>query len=66
MAACLPSPLALGARLHAQTPAGPQVVVSPSSDLHDQQEVHVVLSGFGQDDRVHLSECPTVSNVAVA
>ena len=44
----------------------PRVVVSPVGVVHDQQDVRVALSGFGPDDRVHLSECPTASDVALA
>src|SRR6266436_2799412 len=66
LAAWVLSPLAAGAGRNAQTPAGPRVVVSPVGDLHHHQSVRVALSGFGPDDRVHLSECPTASDVAVA
>ena len=66
LAAWVLSPLAAGAGRNAQTPAGPRVAVSPVGDLHDQRDVRVSLSGFGPDDRVHLSECPAASDVAVA
>jgi hypothetical protein len=39
------------------------IVVTPATGLRDGQSVHVAVAGFGDGEKVWLSQCPTASAV---